>query len=85
MNKNITGFAIMILLFSNAIHAQDNWNNQNPATKPQSSGGHAMSFIGGDKIIAFGPGGTNETWVYDLTDNNWTLQNPATTPSARFF
>ncbi len=79
MKKNIICSALIILLTAIAIHAQDNWNNQNPATNP---GGAAVAFIGEDKILIFSfPG---QTWVYDLSDNNWTQLNPGTSPAARY-
>ena len=84
MKKNISCFALMILLTAAAIHAQDNWNNQNPATRPAAQAGHAMDFIGDDKVLFFG-GQVSETWVYDLSDNTWTNKNPANSPSGRWY
>src|SRR5262245_14012607 len=90
MKKNIFCFAITIMFFANAIKAQDNWNNQNPPTSPQGINNSAMAYIGGDKVLLFGglvqgPGihNTDDTWIYDLSDNTWTLKNPSTRPSAR--
>jgi N-acetylneuraminic acid mutarotase len=87
MKKNIFCFALMILLTATTVHAQDNWNNQNPATKPQGLWGHAMAFIGDDKVLAFGgfgPSGlSDETWIYDLSDNSWTQKTQTIKPTAR--
>ena len=78
MKKNIFCFVLTILLTVTAVHAQDNWNNQNPATIPASG---AMAFIVDDKVLIFG-GGT-QTWIYDLSDNNWTPRSPVNNPPAR--
>lgn len=85
MKKNIICSALMILFTATTVHAQDNWNNQNPATNPGQLMGHAMASVGGDRVLLFGAGpNSDQTWVYDLSDNNWTLQNPATSPSGRY-
>lgn len=88
MKKNILLSALIILLTATTIHAQDNWNNQNPATKPQALAGHAMAFIGDDKVMIFGgygiSGVSDETWIYDLSDNSWTQKIQAIKPSARW-
>lgn len=88
MKKNIICSALMILLTATAVYAQDNWNNQNPVSKPQALWGHAMAFAGDDKVMLFGGGGnsglTDETWVYDLSDNSWTQKIQSIKPSVRF-
>ncbi len=76
------------LLIAPALHAQDNWTLKSPAPKPSARDIHAMASIGGDQVLLFGGiVGTDllsdETWVYDLSDNTWTLKSPATKPSAR--
>jgi hypothetical protein len=88
MKKNIFCTVLMFLLRATVVHSQDNWNNQNPATKPLLIN-NAMAFIGGDHVMQFGGldesfNSTNDTWVYDLSDNNWILKNPVTKPSARY-
>ena len=89
MKKNIFCSALMILFMATTVHAQDNWNNQNPSTRPQTLSGHAMAYIGDDKVMVFGgfSGNTfnvvDETWIYDLSDNSWTQKFPATKPSSR--
>ena len=88
MKKNIFLLASSVL-FIVSIHAQDNWNDQNPSTRPQSLSRHAMAFIGDDKVMLFGGFSGNsftavdETWIYDLSDNSWTQKFPAIKPSAR--
>jgi N-acetylneuraminic acid mutarotase len=77
------------LLIAPALHAQDNWTLKSPATKPSVRAYHAMTSTGGDQALLFGgnrPLGllSDETWVYDLSDNTWTNQGPATKPSARY-
>ncbi|NQT25703.1 T9SS type A sorting domain-containing protein [candidate division KSB1 bacterium] len=61
--------------------SENNWTNKNPASRPSARDGHAMAYIGSDKVVLFGggTGGFNmseETWVYDLSQNNWTNQTP---------
>jgi N-acetylneuraminic acid mutarotase len=63
-------------------------SNEDTVPKPPARSGHAMAYIGGDKVLLFGGGittaeVTDNTWVYDLSDNTWTLQSPTTKPSAR--
>ena len=47
----------------------------------------AMASLGGDQVLLFGGGGANglsdETWVYDPSDNTWTQQAVTAHPSAR--
>jgi N-acetylneuraminic acid mutarotase len=81
MKKNIF-LLVSTVLFIVSVHAQDNWNNQNPTTKPPGMAGHAMSFIGDDKVVIFG-GDPGQTWVYDLSDNTWTQKSPVLSPSTR--
>ena len=82
MKKNILLLASTVLLIT-SLHAQDNWNDQNPTSKPPGMSGHGMSSIGDDKVIVFG-GDPGQTWVYDLSDNTWVQKNPASSPSTRF-
>lgn len=84
MKKNIICILLTILLTATAVQAQDNWNNQNPVTKPPVMLEHAMAYIGDDKVLVFG-GEFGETWVYDLSDNNWTQKITTSTPSTRFY
>ena len=43
-----------------------------------------MAYLGGDQVLLFGgelpSGSSDETWVYDLSDNTWTSQVLATVP-----
>ena len=47
-----------------------------------------MAFIGDDKVMIFGGGGasafSDETWIYDLSDNSWTQKTQSIKPHARF-
>jgi len=58
--------------------SNNTWTNMNPAIAPPKRYGHAMAYIGDDKVVIFGglfrigdliP--LNDTWVYDLSDNIW--------------
>jgi hypothetical protein len=46
-----------------------------------------MAYIGDDQVLLFG-GNTcsrsDETWVYDLSDDDWTLEENSSQPSARY-
>ncbi len=89
MKKNIICTTLMILLIATSAHSQNTWNNQNPTTKPPILSGHAMAFIGDDKVMIFGGNGlsgfSDETWIYDLSDNNWTQKTQSTKPGARAY
>ncbi len=67
--------------------SDNTWTLKNPVTNPSHRGGHAMAYIGGNKVLLFGSpyARDNETWVYDLSDNTWTLKNPVTKPLARYY
>jgi hypothetical protein len=65
----------------------NSWTNMTPINHPQALCQHAMASVyGQDKVILYGgslqSGYSNETWVYDLSDNNWTLQSPANNPGS---
>ena len=51
---------------------------------PSARSRHAMAYLGGDQVLLFGgelpSGSSDETWVYDLSDNTWTSQVLATVP-----
>ena len=71
--------------------AEGTWTQQNPPNSPTGRTYHAMAFIGGDQVLLFGGGNnsqlqlTDETWLYDLSDNNWTQKHPLTSsPSPRY-
>ncbi|MEW5759209.1 MAG: kelch repeat-containing protein [Candidatus Thermoplasmatota archaeon] len=69
--------------------SDNEWTNKNPATKPSGRGYHAMATIfNDDKILLFGGlvsgNCSDETWIYDLSDNEWTEKNPNTKPSVRW-
>jgi hypothetical protein len=71
--------------------SDNNWTQKLPATKPGRRYFHAMDCIWGtDRVVTFGgypnPQFTNETWVYDLSDDTWTkeiIRNPANNPVGR--
>jgi hypothetical protein len=50
------------------------WSKINPlGIKPSHRRNAEMTAIyGTDKVLLFGGNGTNETWLYDLSNNNWT-------------
>ena len=65
--------------------SDDNWTKKTPKNSPQGTGSHAMATIyGTDKVLLFGgvnnTNHTNETWLYDLSDDSWinktSLKNP---------
>lgn len=79
------------MFLATAGYAQDDWTLQTPPVSPSVRAGHGMAYIGDDKVLLFGGGldfnGTlsNETWVYDLSDNAWTNITPLRgSPSARY-
>lgn len=67
--------------------SENNWIQKNPTSAPSARDAHAMVYFGGDRVLLFG-GNTNwpiailsdETWIYDLSEDNWTQQNPANKP-----
>ncbi len=73
--------------------SENNWTEMSPVNNPGSKNGHSLVPIKGTKqIVLFGgrPTGTSmgsdETWVYDFTENNWTkIQswNTSNIPGAR--
>ncbi len=72
--------------------SESRWIRRYPQTTPGRRSDHAMAYIGGDKVLLFG-GVTrdglnstvsNETWIYDLSDNNWTQMNSGSVPAARY-
>lgn len=67
-----------------------NWTLMQPANRPPGLQGHAMAYIGDDKVVLFGgmlvPATQNysdETWVYDLSENNWVQKYPSSRPVRR--
>ena len=83
----IVFFSMTIVALS--IHAMDDWIQKYPDPNPSARVRHTMAYIGGDQMLLFGGlrsvGGTsNETWVYDLSDNTWIQKSPASQPSARY-
>jgi hypothetical protein len=87
MKKKIYGLTLATILFVN-LNSQDNWNNQNPGNNPGTMLEQDMAYIGDDKVLLFGglvaSGISDQTWLYDKSDNTWILLTPATQPSARF-
>ena len=69
--------------------SEDTWTLKDPPARPSARSAPAMASIGGHKVVLFGGhdletgGKSDETWVYDLSDDTWTRRNPATKPSAR--
>lgn len=66
------------------------WTDADPPTKPSKRLGHAMAYLGDDKVLLFGgwPGSSNnvnchDTWIYDLNRNNWLQMTPENSPPAR--
>ncbi|MEW5761010.1 MAG: kelch repeat-containing protein [Candidatus Thermoplasmatota archaeon] len=69
--------------------SDNEWTEKNPSTKPSSRDFHAMATIyNDDKFLLFGgqdgDNCTDETWIYDLSDNQWINKNPTTKPSVRW-
>jgi hypothetical protein len=67
--------------------SDDNWVEHFPPTHPSARTGHGMVYVGDDKVVLFGghfwgSNSSDETWVYDLSDDNWTLKSPVTNPAA---
>lgn len=85
--KNIIILFFSILLIISIIHAVDDWILLNPNQNPGNSSGHAMAYIGDDKVL-FTDGSSwaqfNETWIYDFSDNAWIQMNPTTQPDSRW-
>lgn len=68
------------------------WVQKNPSNKPSNRKKHAMATIyGTDKIMLHGGSlgaalYSNETWIYDLSDEKWVRMaagSPSSSPSAR--
>jgi len=64
------------------------WINQYPTSAPSGRDHHAMAYIGDDKALLFGGYSqsrdiSDETWIFDFSDNTWTQKFPAIHPSAR--
>ena len=66
------------------------WFNQTPTSRPSRRYGLAMATIWGtDNVVLEGGqfGGyydTNETWVYNLTNNNWVRKDPSNKPDIKY-
>ena len=65
------------------------WMQQSPSSKPSGRDKMAMAGLGGDQVLLFGgsdaSGYSDETWVYDLSDDTWTQKFPDPKPSARSY
>ncbi len=62
------------------------WTKKSPSTSPSARSGHAMAYIGGDRVMLFGGydnADRNDTWIYDLSANTWTQDSNTSQPSAR--
>lgn len=71
------------------IHAQTGkWTQLHPNNSPSARMGHGMAPIGDDKVIIFGglleipETDSDETWIFDLSDNEWTKVDCEIHPSA---
>ncbi|MDL1945129.1 T9SS type A sorting domain-containing protein [Chloroflexi bacterium CFX2] len=79
------------MFLATAGYAQDDWTLQNPPVSPSARVSHGMASIGDDKVLLFGGAAdlyyttlSNETWVYDLSENTWTNMLPqGGAPTAR--
>jgi hypothetical protein len=70
--------------------SENNWTRKYPVNHPNSMEHHTMSSIYcTDKVLLFGGiyinGGiySDDTWIYDLSDNYWTQMKTNTAPDAR--
>jgi N-acetylneuraminic acid mutarotase len=68
--------------------SEGTWTELSPIVSPPGRHWHAMVSMGDDQALMFGgdaypKGLTDETWVYDFSDNTWTLLNPSVSPSPR--
>ncbi|WP_455391694.1 Kelch repeat-containing protein, partial [[Eubacterium] cellulosolvens] len=70
--------------------SDNNWTRKYPANRPNEMHMQTLTSIScTDKVLLFGGiynlGGiySNDTWIYDLSDNNWTLMNTDPKPDAR--
>jgi hypothetical protein len=86
--KSLIVLAFLISVFSAL--AADDWIKKNPAGDlPLARFGHALAYIGDDKILCYGGNGgypgpyAHDTWVYDLSDSSWTNLNPDPFPPIR--
>jgi len=85
--KNIIILFLSILLITSIIHADEDWILLNPNQNPGNSSGHAMAYIGDDKVLFTDGSGWaqfNETWIYDFSNNSWTQMNPNQNPDSRW-
>lgn len=86
--KNL--FVLVLLIFSFSAKAGDDWVKKNPAGDlPLARFGHALAYIGDDKILCYGGNGgypgpyAHDTWLYDYSDSSWTNLNPDPFPPIR--
>ena len=64
---------------------ENSWTFQEPVTSPPPRTFSAMDYIGDDKVMLYSGEQedyivTNDTWIYDMSDNNWTEIITDTTP-----
>jgi hypothetical protein len=82
--------SLLPLAAASPVYADGTWTKKSPFCMwcPSARYGHAMAWLGGDKVLLFGgyDGGAlyGETWVYDLSENSWTNKSPAGAPSGRY-
>jgi len=88
--KNIILIIVFIVAYTVTIVPQDDWSYLTPPVSPSARAGHGMASIGDDKVLMFGGSVdldftlSNETWIYDLSENTWTNMSPqGGVPTAR--
>jgi hypothetical protein len=87
MKTVICGLFMVCILFTGA-DALEDWTQKYPASKPSARHFHAMAYMGGDQVLLFGGGvatasETDETWIYDLSENAWIQKGPPSKPPKR--
>lgn len=83
MKKRTFSLYLFCLFLVLKAYGLDDWTQKYPSSKPSERYGHSMAYIGGDKVLLFGPYPKEETWTYNLSTNTWTNKNPASNPSNR--
>ncbi len=64
------------------------WTEMNPPEAPSNRFSHQLVAMPGDQVLLYGgdhgfSGVSDETWIYDLSENTWTQMTPPATPGAR--
>jgi hypothetical protein len=72
--------------------SEANWEKKIPKKRPDGRNSYSIaSFYGHDKVLLFGglitdlkgTNSSNDTWIYDLSDNKWTQKKPNISPRMR--